>query len=444
MKNSLFKFFFTRFLIFFSFFLIFGNVSAIAQELTYNVLAVNGADETREKDIDVLLPPELTIDDILETDGLELEYDVNEAAYRVKGQVKLGPKQSKTYRVRVRDVWRIESKQIEDIKNQIEESISRIREDENQAVAEARKEELLARLDFIVQEQARNADNVQRRVDGFRAYGDEFKEIREKAVSVSYWKTKPPKSDDAPIITFTLEIENPTDSQLTVSPPHYLPSEVKPEHLENYEGFDLKYDAFKEAFYLEREETLEPKEVKRYQISVIDIWSIEEQDVENLRKRTNEAYKFLEESEYRDSAQYLISSIKENLESVEESQSIDRPIADHISAYRANLVNFHSATKDVEQLEDLLTALRENLERSKLKNVLEKVTQVQSLANIAESIFGTKPNKKDSWKVILGIIIFVGFITFIHFAIWGKRSKDKKLKDVASESEEKEEDLKEN
>src|SRR5690349_19477352 len=89
---------------FLSFFLVRTSFSA---ELNINILAVNGTNQPRDKEIHYSLPKELSAEDILDTAGLKSDYDVNAGAYVVSGTVSLGPKETKTFKVRIRDVWKV-------------------------------------------------------------------------------------------------------------------------------------------------------------------------------------------------------------------------------------------------------------------------------------------------------------------------------------------------
>ncbi|MBU4334662.1 MAG: hypothetical protein KKD07_09500, partial [Candidatus Omnitrophica bacterium] len=157
---------------------------------------------------------------------------------------------------------------------------------------------------------------------------------------------------------------------------------------------------------------------------------------ENLRERTRKTYKLLEKSKYIDSAQYLVKAIKNNLETIELSQSKDKDINQHISDYKENTKLYDLSKSDVESLEDLLTAIREELERSKLKNVLMQLKSLTNLAELAKSLF-KKPTYDTSWHIITGVVIVVALITIIHFSLWAKRSRDKR-KDEEEEDEEEE------
>ncbi len=406
-----------------------------AAELTINILAVNGTDKTKEKEINFPLPAELSIDDVLDSAGLKLDYNVNEGSYFVKGHVELTPKETKTFKIRINDIWQIDNQKIEEIKTQIDLSLARIKDTEYYDTGVVRKDSLLQRIDYIIEEQERYADDVEKRIDRFRVYAGELDEIRKNSLSVKYWRSRPPSVEDGNVITLVLEVENSSETKTqTVKKKHYLPTEVKPEHLVGVEGFEVKYDAIEGKSYLIREEELKPKEVKKYKIGIIDIWNIPQVDIENLKDRTRKVYKLLEKTKYVDSAGYLVGNIKKNLEKIESSQSQEKEIKEHISSFRLNTKRFNLAKNDVEALEDLLDAVKEDLERSKLKNVLKRVRSLRDIIDIAKSIF-KKPELNTAWKIILGIMVFVGLFTAIHFTIWGRRSKDVVIEDENSEEE---------
>jgi len=422
-----------------SFLLVVAMAGHVYSDVIINILSVNGTEETKEKEIHFDLPPELTSEDILDTAGLKIDYDVNNEVYFLVGKVVLEPKESKTFKIRVKDVWAIDHKEIGEINKRIDENIEHLKDTEFFETGQVRGDHLRKRLTSIVERQERFADNVEKRIDNFRIYSGEVGEIRRNALSVAFWRSKPPAYDKENVIRFHLEIENPTEKEVnTSSKRHYLPSEIKPEHVAETEGFDIGYDVERGQIFLSKDETLQANEIKKYDIGIVDIWSIAQEEVDNLKNRTKEVYKLLKTTIYAESASYLARGIKDNLERIEKSQSVKKKIKDHISAYRVNSQLFDMARKDVDQLEDLLKAIRADLERSILKNVLQKIKSLKSVADIAEAIFGTKPSMNTVWKIIIGIVAFVGALTFFHFVVWGKRSKAVVIEEKEEEKSEEE------
>lgn len=441
-SNYIRKIFLLRTFIFAFFLIMFTTVSSA--DLYINILAVNGAEVAQDKNIRHFLPKGLTRDDIIDTDGLQVQYDVEQGSYAVMGTAKLKPKESKTYKVRIKDIWKIDENEIIGIMGEIDKNLERIKDTEYYPSGQIKKEALLQRLDYIAKEQARYADNIEQRIGRYQIYESELEEIREKALSIKYWRSRPPTTDEADVFTYIVEMENPNkEEEAVLSPKHYVPKEVKPEHFVELQGFEVKYDASRGKSYLQKEEKLKAGEKKRYEIGIIDIWRIKENEIGSLRDRTDKALDLLKETEFLDSAQYLSEGIYKNLDFIDESQLEARPIGDHISVYRRNLEIFKRTRSDVEALERLLEALREDLERSKVKKVLQRIADMPKLANMVKTIF-KKPDINTAWKIILGIVAFVGTITLINFIIWVARSKDSEIKDVdEQESEEKKEDQEE-
>jgi len=411
----------------------FATAPAWAANLYLNVLAVNGTEEQKKKEIRAVLPRELSAEDILDTDGLRLDYDVEESAYIVSGEVTLGAKETKTFKILIRDLWQFDEIQISKIKEQIDASFDQLEGTPFVDSGKIKRQTLLQRLDFLLQEQARFADNIDKRIDNFRTYSPELVAVRENASSIKYWRTKPPPLDEASIFYFIIEVENPTDQTLVSDKKHYLPREVKPENFVDLQDFEIRYDATKQRSYLLKEEELKAHEQRRYNLGVIDIWNIKQAEMDGLKERARVAYKFIEPTKYVDNANFLMENIKGNLEAIQDSQLREKSINEHISIYRRNLKRFEEARKDVETLDELLEVIREELKRSKVENVLKKVRGLSTLADIAKSLL-KKPADKVAWNIIIMILGFVGLLTSVNYIVWQLRSKGEKSVEPQEES----------
>jgi len=399
-------------------------------DININILAVNGTEKTKDKDILHPLPGELSREDILSTGGLQLEYDVNAGNYFVKGKVKLGPKESKTYKIRIRDIWQLDPKQIEDIKIQIDRSIESVKDVKGADYSETAnllKDRMLERIEFIVGEHGKYEDNIARRIETYRVYGDEIKDIRRKSFSLSYWKSDPNEEKDN-VVKFNITVENTLEKERQTDEKHYMPKEVKPEHFISLNGFEIRHDEEEDTLYLQKQETLKSKEKKTYAFTLIDKWFIPPNDIEGLKIRTKDAFNGLLKTEYIETGKYLVKSIEARLSKIEVSQEQDLDIYEHISTFRKNQERFDAAKKDVEALEALLIAAKEEMEKSKLKNVLQKIKSLKTISVIAESIFKS-PKVTVVLKVIIAIIVFVALFTLLWFIHWKRRTKPDMIQD---------------
>ena len=409
-------------------------------DVVVNILVVNGTDTQQEKDVYQDLPKELKAEDILDSAGLKVDFDVTKGQYAVSGKVTLAPKSSKTFRVKVKDVWQIRPEEVATIQKQIETNFDLVKGTKYEDTAKLKRASLEKRLNFIVDEQKKAQDSAGARIDRYREYAAELGTIRNDAVSVKYWRSELPKPIPENIFKLVLEAQNPSKEQaVTQEQRYYLPEEVKPEHILDYEGFEIKYDASRGQSYLSRTEKLDPGEVKRYEVGILDIWRINQSKLDDLKNRTATTYKLLEPTKYAASAKFLASEVKKDLAQIESSQGKDTDINKHIRAFRENEKLFKQAKTDVESLEELLQAVREKLVRSRMQNVLRRIKGLRGVADVADAMMAKQPTQDKAWIYILVIMGFVGVLTVIAFIIWGRRSRDVKIEDTEENKAAKEE-----
>ena len=230
------------------------------------------------------------------------------------------------------------------------------------------------------------------------------------------------------LIHLTIEVENPTKVMKHFKHKDYLPEEVKPEHVIEAEDFEVRYDQVKQLAFLFKEEDLAAGEKKKYSIGILDIWTIPQKDIDYLRSRAKYAFDFLQDSKFEESSKFLMDRITANLQDIEASQKVQRPILDHISAYRTNKNVYNDTEKDVEELEKLLSVFREDLEKSKVENVLQKIQSLKNVADVSKVMFNKKFESSTAWSFIGWILLFVGALTLVGFIISIFRSKDKEIK----------------
>ncbi len=392
-----------------------------------NVMAVNGAPERKEVPVQYNLPGDLKAEDIVDTNGLQVDYNVNDANYYVHGKVTLEPKENKTFRIRVKDIWKFSPDQVGNIKQQVDRGFEQIGKLRGTQKSEVLRQQLVDKLDYIIDQQNVKAESVEKRMDAFRTHLKEMKRIEDSALAVDYWRSDPGAVKEK-IVHFKIEVENPlTNHSKMVKEKHYLPSEVKPEHVLEAEGFEVRFDPQKQQSFLFKEEEIPLGEKKTYSIGIQDIWIIDQKDIDYLRKRADYAYDFLKSSKFDQSSKFLYDQSNELLAIIETAQAQNLPgIKEHIGAYRANLKTLNDARVDVENLEKLLSVLREDLEKSKVENVLQKVRSLKGVANVAKQMFDKKPTPSTAWRFIGWILIFVAFLTTLNFIVWVLRSRSKK------------------
>jgi hypothetical protein len=412
--------------------LYFGMISWGFADIYINVVAVNGADAPKTSSIKFDLPGELTAEDILDTNGLQLDYNVDDADYFVYGDVTLKPKESKTFRIHVKDKWTVTPDQVADLKKQIEQGYESLGKPHDASKAEILKTRLDTKIDYIVNVQNTSGDSIDKRIDAYRTYTKEIKRIQNDALNVDYWRSDPGEDQTPKLIHLTIDINNPTKvMKPSFKDKVYLPEEVKPEDVVEAEDFEVRYDQTKQLSFLFKEEDLAPGQEKKYSIGIQDIWTIKQKDINYLRSRAQYAFDFLKDTKFEDSAKSLMDRITAELKDIETSQAVQRSILDHISAYRTNKDTYSDAQKDVETLEKLLSVFREDLEKSKVENVLQKIQALKSVSDVSKVMFNKKFEASTAWSFIGWILLFVGVVTLAGFVFSLFRSKDKKINEEA-------------
>jgi len=400
--------------------------------LTINLVAVNASEEVKSVNVRQLLPRELSREDILDTGPLKLDYDVDQGAYFVYGNIEFQPKESKTFKVAVKDVWTIDQEEIDLLKLQLEENLTLMKNKENYEFAVIAKEKLATQLDFIIAQQTSYSQNIERRIEEYRSYTSTLDDIRAKAFSLDFFQHEAKgaieESEVTKTIKFILEVRNPSDKEeKKVQQRHYLPQEIRTEHVVDGQGFEVRYDEVKKKSYLSKEEKFKPGEVKKYEIVIKDVWNLSNSRLDGLKARADIAVKEIQGTVYESSGNYLYDRITVGIDQILSSQREGQAVQEYIGTYRVNRKRYDSAESDVKKLEQMLSIVRakklEELEKGKVKNILQKMKALRGLAALSEAVFKKGISVTNTWRIIMGTLIFLVIFTAWHFIVWMQRSK---------------------
>lgn len=398
-------------------------------DLSINLIAVNASgDEVKEIDVKYYLPVELKPKDILDSGPLRVEYDIEKGAYFVRGMVKFQPKESKTFKIKVRDVWVLDLNEIENLKKQLVESLALLEEDDFEYYDSARAvaDKLSNQLDAMVEEEKSLTENIERRIEAHRFRLNTLQQFRADIYNPNFLRNEAfveIKRSEEKTIKLVIEVRNPsTKNKKTVRHKHYLPKEVRPHDIIENRGFDIRFDAKTERAFLTKEETFKPAEVKRYDISIRDIWFISLAKVDALENRGEYAMKEIQKSAYFDSGDFLFKEIGMILQQVRDSQAEEVSIKKHIGIFRVNGKRYKEAEAKVQRIEEMMAIVKakklKEYERKVVKNVLKKLKSLRGIAQISEALFKKGVSVTTTWRVIIGVLAFVVAFSVGHFMRW--------------------------
>ena len=140
------------------------------EPMTLRVVAVNpSAEKNRTVLIRIDLPLEVKPGDILEHEGLEVDFDTDRSLYYVHNEdVTLAPKQTKVFQVVVRDLWSISDAQLDGLKTQTGLVLRRLEKNEYYASAKQPSDSILARLAEIQNGQRDETIGRKQRIGAYR------------------------------------------------------------------------------------------------------------------------------------------------------------------------------------------------------------------------------------------------------------------------------------
>lgn len=417
-------------------FILLSSAPLFAQSLSINLVAVNGTDSVKETPVKYYLPEELMPEDVISTGELKVDYDLDKESYFVHGDFELAPKESRTFKLQIKDVWKIDPGDIEILKQQIDKNLAELEGTEFYESAEILRNNMIKKMEYILQRQEEFQNNIERRIEEYRANVNVLNEIKRNAFSINYLmsSSSSPESENN-TIKMVIEVENPTlDKAKTISYKHYLPKEVRASDVVDNQGFDIRFDGDRGQCYLTKEEEFQPGEKKRYIIVLKDAWSIPKSIIGSLYNRTETAMKAVsveeESEEFKKTAKFLSEKIFTNIKLIQESQDKEVSVREHIGLFRVNKIRYDEADEALKQLERLLALVSakklsklEGLQKSKVKNILDKIQALRGIAAMSKALLGKRPSLTVIWRIIWGVLAFIALFTSIHFLTWRQRSK---------------------
>lgn len=146
-----------------------------------SVVAVNPSKtKTQDVPIKMYLPQEVTPADIVDSAGLEVEFDPDKSIYYLyKEGVTLKPAETKTFNVEIRDVWIIPQDQLDALREQTAFVLGRLEGSEFYESAQKLAETIYNSLDIVARTQSDQTVSRRRHIGVYRDNLDIIKQVKE-------------------------------------------------------------------------------------------------------------------------------------------------------------------------------------------------------------------------------------------------------------------------
>ncbi len=195
----------------------------------------------------------------------------------------------------------------------------------------------------------------------------------------------------------------------------FLPKEVTPDNIVDLGDLKIDYDINKELYFVYKEVTLKPGESLARQVEIKDVWFILEIELEELIVQGKEVLDKFKNTIYYETAAEIFKNMEEKKIDIidNQNQAVDTLPQKHISVYRQNM--------------EKLIEIKANL--TNLEKMLMKT-------KISEGSGAGRVFVKASWKVILGVVFALGFLSLVFFMIWSKQVEEKEQPKIKAEDNE--------
>ncbi|MDD5440071.1 MAG: hypothetical protein PHS37_07785 [Candidatus Omnitrophica bacterium] len=417
--------------------------------------------ETEKKVIPVkyYLPPEITPPDVVDAGGLTIDYDVDEGHYFVKGDVELGPKETRTFVVDVRDIWRIPKEKLDLIREHVEGKLAELEANPEAEASRNLANNILKRVSDIETSQTAEKPITER----VEAYATNKMRIDAIENDMMILNNVAVKESEERVVTIKVEVQNPYEKEYEFPVRYYLPPELKEADVVDGAGLSTSFDMANNRVFLKGDAKLKGKETIKYEVKVKDVWYIKDAELNAVDNETGKILDQLVDTEYEKLGAYLANEISALLKQIRETQKTDLPLKKRIAAYKDNMQKFDTVIKHLDRLRSFM--LQFELARSGQEGIptetgkksevtfgggkaegkgggvgqgmgsaigkgrgqtsqqrgggVQGIRGLKGIILVSQSVFkGWKPEIATTWIIILTIIGFLFVFAILFYILW--------------------------
>jgi hypothetical protein len=129
-----------------------------------------------------------------------------------------------------------------------------------------------------------------------------------------------------------------------------LPEEVRDIHVVDAGEMRVEFDQEKSVYYAIGDVSLEPKEMRTFEVTVKNVWMVSDDVISGVRDEVNQSLEALSNTKYSESASILYDKVMERVGEIETEQAKDMGIKKRIELY-------HSHANQLEELKSEVLSL---------------------------------------------------------------------------------------
>jgi hypothetical protein len=401
------------------------------------VLAANPDDTSMKAPIIYYLPAEIKPDDVLDAQGMDVKYDADKKSYFLTKEIDLGPKETKSLNVTVKNVWMVRTEEFAAARDSIAQKMQGLAGTKYEQTSGLLVQKVNDRLDSIENAQKKSrerGDSLRKQIELYRANVKQLEQINQEISTIEAIRRAEEESKgETATIKFQITAENPSDETMTMNVQSTLPQEITADDILNKLDFDLIYDDMAQQFSLTKQESFAPKEVKKFTITIRNIWHIPQNELDFMKEQTDRLMENIEGSAFEGYARQNAESIYELLKQIQEQQTLvqdSKLIEDHQRAYAINSQRLVLIKKKIQELQDLLLDVSEKKDTSVVDQVQNMILQkLLKLRDMLLQKLGYKPDRTTTWMIIFGICVFLALLAVGFYMVWLKQIQKEAAKE---------------
>jgi len=401
-------------------------VPASAGKLVLKIQVVNKSDKAQPVPIRSSLPERITRDDILDTAGLNIGYDVKSDTYYVHDTVQLAPKEILVREVTMNDIWLIDETKLDEYRKRasvlggaLAGSAYSKDSGEEQAKIETRSEEILTRQD-------ENGITTVSPIRHIQAYEANMKALAEVKQSVGRMENLAmsagvnpgdsligddlnaavprrdiyfPEQYGEAIVKITVRNSSTTRAR-KVDVRREMPPEINIDDVIDAGGLAVRYDPKARVTYVYKDEVeVAAGDSVTFEVRIRDKWNVNMDRMAYLQEKANQLVVTTSGRDNIEAVNNTLASAMEALEAVTKEVGPETLSPAYIAFYR----------RQADRLDD----------------VERELNRVDSALKPLETKRGfdiPAPDRKTTWLIIYIILGFLALVSLLFFLRWYVRA----------------------
>ena len=409
--------------------------SIFADKVVLKIRVGNPLPKAMPAEIKINLPAGIGTNEVINTDGLDLRYDVKNDIYYVYKKLELEAKQADIiYNVEFKDIWRIPEEKLDGLQKHIDGLLEKLKGNEQEKTAKELKDEVLKLLAMVKASQEDNS--IKAGVETtrhIRAYDSNLVEMESVKKFVGRLENlvlsagqdpgqlegdprgspqskrdveMKPQDYKTAVIKITLRNVSATEKR-EIEVRRDLPPEIKANDIIPPCPLEVRTDIKEGICYVySNNVVLAPSQTLTYDVKIRDKWNVNFPRFPYLRNNA--------------------SNVLEAVKSQEKFKSIEDMLG-------KLMVEVNEIEKEVAPIElnDKYVAFYRN-QAMRLDVIEQKINRIESAMKLQGKKVGfpgKPPNPKTTWMIIWIILGFLAFLSLVFFFRWYSKTKAEKLTD---------------